>query len=88
MEGAIKRMEEMEKEGGRNLCKSDCKIPDGNSGALISRLCWSLDSNGIVFYLTLSVFSLFFSFFRSWDIRFVCAEKNVLRYFWVTFGFS
>lgn len=34
----------------RNLCKSDCKIPDGNSGALISRLCCSLDSNGIVLY--------------------------------------
>lgn len=38
MEGAIKRMEEMEKEGGRNLCKSDCKIPDGNSGANLSPL--------------------------------------------------
>lgn len=77
MEGAIKRMEEMEKEGGRNLCKSDCKIPDGNSGALISRLCWSLDSNGIVFYLTLSVFSLFFSFFRSWDSFRLCRKKCV-----------
>lgn len=42
----------------RNLCKSDCKIPDGNSGALISRLCCSLDSNGIVLY----PFWFFFSF--------------------------
>lgn len=86
MERAIKRMEKMEKEAGvqreRNLCKSDCKIPDGNSGALISRLCWSLDSNRLLPY-PFCLFSFLFFFFSSFRnavlgyIRFVRVKKCV-----------